>query len=175
MFNVAGKTVMLNAYNNKTDIAFCFFSEKEIAYDCRSLDQQKHMMMREFECEGLRIPELLEEMNRCDDFYFDKLCQIRMGSWSKVRVALVGDAAYCPLPAAGMGGSMAILGATALDDALQKHPCDLRMAFQEDDKSFRPTVERTQSDAIEFGLEMVMPRSEAAIQRRTFISPPADC
>ncbi len=29
MFSVPGKTVMLNAYNGKTDIAFCFFSEKE--------------------------------------------------------------------------------------------------------------------------------------------------
>ncbi len=26
MLNVAGKTIMLNAYNGKTDIAFCFFS-----------------------------------------------------------------------------------------------------------------------------------------------------
>jgi 2-polyprenyl-6-methoxyphenol hydroxylase-like FAD-dependent oxidoreductase len=41
MFNVPGKTVMLNAHNKKTDIAFCFFSEDEIAYDRRSQDQQK--------------------------------------------------------------------------------------------------------------------------------------
>ncbi len=27
-FNVPGKTVMLSSYNKKTDIAFCFFSEK---------------------------------------------------------------------------------------------------------------------------------------------------
>jgi 2-polyprenyl-6-methoxyphenol hydroxylase-like FAD-dependent oxidoreductase len=166
MFNVPGKTVMLNAYNNKTDIAFCFFSEKEIAYDRRNTVQQKQMIQQHFEGEGWRIRELLQEMNRCDDFYFDKLCQIRMGSWTKGRVALVGDAAYCPSPAAGMGGSMAILGAAALADALQKHPGDLRMAFQEYDESFRPTVEGIQADAIELGLEMFMPRSEEAIQRR---------
>jgi 2-polyprenyl-6-methoxyphenol hydroxylase-like FAD-dependent oxidoreductase len=61
---------------------------------------------------------------------------------------------------------MAILGAAALADALQKHPGDFRMAFQEYDERFRPTVEEIQSNAIEFGLEMVMPRSEEAIQRR---------
>jgi len=30
MFNVPNKGIMLNAYNNKTDIIFCFFSEKRL-------------------------------------------------------------------------------------------------------------------------------------------------
>jgi 2-polyprenyl-6-methoxyphenol hydroxylase-like FAD-dependent oxidoreductase len=166
MFNVPGKTVMLNAYNNKTDIAFCFFSEEEIAYDQRDLNQQMDMIRQHFEREGWRISELLEEMARCNNFYFDKLCQIRMDSWSKGRVALVGDAAYCPSPAAGMGGSMAILGAAALADALRKYPNDFKLAFQEYDRSFRPITEQIQANAIEFGMELVMPRTEEAIQRR---------
>jgi 2-polyprenyl-6-methoxyphenol hydroxylase-like FAD-dependent oxidoreductase len=166
MFNVPGKTVMLSAYNNKTDIAFCFSSEKEISYDRRNQDEQRQMIRRHFEGEGWRVRELLEEMSRCEDFYFDKLCQIRMKSWASDRVALVGDAAYCPSPAAGMGGSMAILGAAALADALQKYPDDLRKAFQEYDESFRPIAEEIQANAIEFGLEMVMPGSDEAIQKR---------
>jgi 2-polyprenyl-6-methoxyphenol hydroxylase-like FAD-dependent oxidoreductase len=166
MFNVPGKTVMLNAHNKKTDIAFCFFSEDEIAYDRRSQDQQKDMIRQHFNGEGWRITELLDEMVRCDNFYFDKLCQIRMPSWSKGRVALVGDAAYCPSPAAGMGGSMAILGAAALADALHKYPVDLSRAFQEYDESFRPTVEAIQTAAIDIGLAMFMPRTEEAIQKR---------
>jgi 2-polyprenyl-6-methoxyphenol hydroxylase-like FAD-dependent oxidoreductase len=166
MFSVPGKTVMLNAYNGKTDIAFCFFSEKEIAYDRRKHEEQKRMIREHFEGEGWRTRELLDEMSHCDDFYFDKLCQVRMESWTKGRVALVGDAGYCPSPAAGMGGSVAILGAAALGDALQKHPGDLRTAFQEYDESFRPIVEGIQAQAVEVGLEMFMPRSEEAIQRR---------
>ena len=78
----------------------------------------------------------------------------------------VADCLYCPSPAAGMGGSTAILGAAALADALHKHPGDLRAAFQEYDESFRPTVEGIQANAVGFGLEMFMPRSEEAIQRR---------
>ena len=166
MLNVAGKTVMLNAYNGKTDIAFCFFSEKEIDYDRRKQAEQKRMIREQFEGEDWRTRELLDEMSRCDDFYFDKLCQTRMESWTKGRVALVGDAGYCPSPAAGMGGSMAILGAAALADALQKHPDDLRAAFQEYDESFRPIVEQIQAQAVEFGLAMFLPRSEEAIQGR---------
>ena len=166
MFNVPGKTVMLSAYNHKTDIAFCFFSEKEIAYDRRNLEQQKQMILHAFEGEGWRIGELLQEMSRCDNFYFDKLCQIRMPSWTRGRVALVGDAAYCPSPTAGMGGSMAILGAAALADAFQKYPGDHGQAFEEYERSFRPIAEQIQADAIEFGLAMVMPRTEEAIQTR---------
>ena len=124
------------------------------------------MIAEHFAGQGWRTRELLDEMNRCDDFYFDQLCQIRMGSWSKGRVSLVGDAAYCPSPAAGMGGSVAILGAAALADALQKYPDNLRKAFQEYDEGLRPIVEAIQSQAVEIGLEMFMPRSEEAIQRR---------
>ena len=166
MFSVPGRTVMLNAYNGKTDIAFCFSSEKQIAFNRRKRDEQKRMIAEHFAGQGWRTRELLDEMNRCDDFYFDQLCQIRMGSWSKGRVSLVGDAAYCPSPAAGMGGSVAILGAAALADALQKYPDNLRKAFQEYDEGLRPIVEAIQSQAVEIGLEMFMPRSEEAIQRR---------
>lgn len=166
MLNIAGKTVMLNAYNGKTDIAFCFSSEEEIPYDRRKAGEQRRMIGEHFEGLGWRTRELLDEMSRCDDFYFDKLCQIRMKLWTKDRVALIGDAGYCPSPAAGMGGSVAILGAAALADALQKHPDDLRTAFQEYDESFRPIVEAIQTHAVEFGLEMFLPRSEEAIQER---------
>jgi|SRR6187402_485307 len=166
MLNVAGKAIMLNAYNGKTDIAFCFSSDQEIDYDRRNTIEQKRMIRANFEEGAWRTRELLDEMDQCEDFYFDKLCQIRMKSWTKGRVALVGDAGYCPSPAAGMGGSVAILGAAALADALAKHSGDLRLAFQTYDDTFRPIVEAIQTQAVEFGLAMFLPRTEEAIQDR---------
>ena len=166
MLNVAGKTIMLNAYNGKTDIAFCFSSEKEVDYDRRNTAEQKRMIRENFEDGAWRTQELLDEMMRCEDFYFDKLCQIRMPSWSRGRVALVGDAGYCPSPAAGMGGSVAILGAAALADALAKYPEDLTAAFRLYDEGFRPTAQAIQTQAVEFGLQMFLPRTEEAIQER---------
>ena len=166
IFNAPGKSVMLNAYNGKTDIAFAFFSEKEIPYDYRDQEKQRKMILEQFEGEGWRVPELLEEVNRCKDFYFDKLCQIKMPSWTKGRVALVGDAAYCASPAAGMGGSLAIIGAAALADAFQKHPGNFETAFKEYNDSLRPFIEKVQAEAIEFGLETFAPRSEEAILAR---------
>jgi 2-polyprenyl-6-methoxyphenol hydroxylase-like FAD-dependent oxidoreductase len=108
----------------------------------------------------------LEEAARSGNFYFDKMCQIRMPSWTKGRVALVGDAGYCASPAAGMGGSLAIIGATALADAFAKHPENLEAAFHEYNDSLRPFVEDVQAQAVNFGLEMFVPSSEEALQRR---------
>ena len=166
MYNVPGKVVMLNAYNNKTDIIFCFYSEKEVPYSYRDQEEQRGIILQQFGGEGWRTRELLEELSRYRDFYFDKMCQIRMPSWTKGRVALVGDAGYCASPAAGMGGSLAIVGATALVDAFQKHPGSFEAAFREYNDSLRPFVEDVQAQAVNFGLEMFVPRSEDALQRR---------
>lgn len=166
MYNVPGKAVMLNAYNNKTDIIFSFYSETEIPYDYRDLAEQRAIVVQQFAGEGWRTSELLKEMASRESFYFDKMCQIRMPSWTKGRVALVGDAGYCASPAAGMGGSLAIIGATALGDALTKHPGDFEAAFQEYNDSLRPFVENVQADAVSFGMETFVPRSQEALQRR---------
>jgi 2-polyprenyl-6-methoxyphenol hydroxylase-like FAD-dependent oxidoreductase len=166
IYNVSGKTIMLSAYNGKTDICFGFFSEEDIAYDYRDQVQQRRMILDHFKDAGWRTPELLEEVNACENFYFDKLCQIKMPSWTKGRVALVGDAAYCASPAAGMGGSLAIVGAAALADAFQKYPGDYEAAFQEYNDSLRPFIDEVQAQAVEFGLQTFAPRSEEAIRAR---------
>jgi 2-polyprenyl-6-methoxyphenol hydroxylase-like FAD-dependent oxidoreductase len=166
MFSVPGKTVMLNTYNGKTDIAFCFSSEAEISYDRRKQDEQKRMIRHAFEGGPWRVTELLDEMSESENFYFDKLCQVHMSSWTNGCVALVGDAAYCPSPAAGMGGSVAILGAAALGEALAQHPGDRAAAFHDYERKFRPAIQAIQAQAVEFGLEIFMPASQEAIQKR---------
>ena len=89
-----------------------------------------------------------------------------MPAWTKGRVALVGDAGYCASPAAGKGGSLAIDGAAALADALQKHPGRFELAFTEYNESFRPFIDEVQAAAVRFGLEGLCPRTEEAIRRR---------
>ncbi|OPH51852.1 FAD-binding monooxygenase [Paenibacillus ferrarius] len=166
MYNEPGKAVFLNAYNNKTDIVLCFFSEEEIPYDYRNEEQQRNIILKEFSGLGWRTTELLEEVKNSKTFYFDKLCQMKMPSWTKGRVALVGDAGYCASPAAGMGGSLAIDGAAALADAFQKCHGNFEFAFQEYNKSFRPFIEEVQASAAKFGVEFLVPRTEEAIRER---------
>ena len=80
LYNVPGKAIMLNAYNNKTDIVFCFVSEKEIPYHYRDEAQQRKIIQEQFSGESWRTPELLKAAQESTNFYFDKLCQIRMPS-----------------------------------------------------------------------------------------------
>ncbi len=80
-------------------------------------------------------------------------------------MALVGDAAYCASPAAGMGGSLAIIGAAALADAFQKHRGNAELAFQDYNESFRPYIERVQADAVN-NLDVLNPKPKEAPPRR---------
>jgi 2-polyprenyl-6-methoxyphenol hydroxylase-like FAD-dependent oxidoreductase len=172
MYNVPNKGVMLNAYNNKTDIIFCFNSEKEIPYDFRNQEQQKKIILEQFEGIGWRTAELLEEVTSSNNFYFDKFCQVKMPSWTKGRVALIGDAGYCASPAAGMGASLAVYGATALADALQKHNGNFESAFDDYNKNLRPFIEKVQATA-EFNLRnnFIIATEEAIRKRNTEPSP----
>lgn len=160
------KGVMLNAYNNKTDIVLSFRSEEEIPYDYRNEEQQRKIILAQFEGMKWRTPELLKEVTGSRTFYFDKFCQVKMPAWTKGRVALAGDAGYCASPAAGMGGSLAIIGATALADALHKHNGNHEQAFQEYNTSLRPFVEKVQDDAIGMLEHYLLPRSEEEIRKR---------
>jgi 2-polyprenyl-6-methoxyphenol hydroxylase-like FAD-dependent oxidoreductase len=169
LFNAPGKGVMLNAYRNKTDIIFCFVAETEIPYNYRDEAQQRGIIREQFAGQGWRTAELLDEVAQAKSFYFDKLCQIRMPSWTKGRVALVGDAGYCASPAAGMGGSLAIDGAAALADALEKHGDDFAAAFDDYNQTFRPFIDQVQAEAVK-NAAMLVPRTEEAIRKRNLES-----
>ena len=166
MYSEPGKTIMLNAYNNKTDIVLCFFSPQEIPYDYRNEEQQRNIILKHFAGTGWRTAELLEELKHSETFYFDKLCQMKMPSWTKGRIALVGDAGYCASPAAGRGGSLAIDGAAALADAFIKCNGNYELAFQEYNQSFRPFIEEIQADVVNFNLDVLVPKTEEAIRKR---------
>ena len=166
LFNVPGKAVMLNAYKDKTDVILSFAADEELPFDRRDEEAQRKIIEDRFAGVGWRTAELLEAVRRSRSFYFDKLTQVRMPSWTKGRVALVGDAAYCPSPAAGMGGSIAIDGAAALADAMRDHPDDLGRAFGEYDARFRPFIEQVQAEAERTGREVLVPRTEEAIRAR---------
>jgi len=165
MYSVPNKLMMLNAYNNKTDIVLSFRSETDIPYHYRDEEQQRKIILKQFVDQGWRIEELLEEVQASKTFYFDKFCQIKMPSWTKGRVALVGDAGYSASPAAGKGGSLAIDGAAALADAFQHQKGDFELAFRDYNKDFRPYITEVQADAARM-LESLILRTEQAISKR---------
>jgi len=166
IFSVPGRTALLNGYDDQTDIALAFRTEREIDYDYRDRAQQRGMIHDHFDGLGWKVPAMLDHVDSDDDFYFDKVNQIRMPVWSKGRVALVGDAGYCVSPVAGMGGSMAIIGAARLADALQRHGVDHAAAFQEYHDKLRPFVEEVQEKAVSLGMALMFPSDDTEIAER---------
>jgi 2-polyprenyl-6-methoxyphenol hydroxylase-like FAD-dependent oxidoreductase len=53
-------------------------------------------------------------MDAADDFVLDSMTQVHLPAWSRGRVVLLGDAAWCPTPLSGLGTSLALVGAYVL-------------------------------------------------------------
>ena len=166
VFSVPGKTAMLNGYVDRTDIGFGFRTVGQIEYDYRDKAQQRRFIRDQFAGLDWKVPAMLAEVGESDDFYFDRINQIRMPSWSHGRVALVGDAGYCVSPLAGFGGSMAIIGAGRLAEALARHPDSHPMAFHAYEQGLRSFVEEIQERAATDGLQMMFPADDAEMAER---------
>lgn len=165
--NTPGKTLLLNSYDTTTDVVFVFHADHEIPYDSHDLDEQKQLIRDHFAHAGEPFSDhIVSKALNADNFYFDKLSQNRLSQWSSGRITLVGDAAYCPSPAAGMGGSVAILGATALYDAFLRTGGDFASAFIEYERTFRPVAEKIQTETEEFSLPLIFPDTAEAIEAR---------
>ena len=166
IFSVPGRTALLNGYHDQTDIAFAFRAEKEIDYDYRDRAQQRYLIHRHFDGLPWKVSKMLNYIDADDNFYFDKLNQIRMPSWSLGRVVLVGDAGYSVSPLAGMGGSMAIIGASRLHSALEQYGDDHHSAFQNYYDNLHPVVDEIQKTAALVGLATMFPNDENEINAR---------
>lgn len=108
---------------------FLFRTERPLDYDHRDLARQMDLVREAFGDMGGEVPRWLEELDRTPAFYFDSITQIRMDTWSRGRVTLVGDAGYGPGPAVGGGTSLAIAGAYVLAGELAEAPGDHERAF----------------------------------------------
>jgi 2-polyprenyl-6-methoxyphenol hydroxylase-like FAD-dependent oxidoreductase len=166
VFSVPGRTAMLNGYDDRTDIGLAFRTKGEIDYDHRDRARQRAMIHEHFDGLGWKVPAALRHVDTDDDFYFDRINQIRMPSWSKGRVVLVGDAGYCVSPVAGMGGSMAIIGAGRIAEALARHGDDHAAAFRDYHDRLHAFVEAVQERAANDGMATIFPADDAEITER---------
>lgn len=69
---------------------------------------------------GWEVPEILARMPEARTS--DRASQIRMPSWSRGRMALIGDAAACPSLLAGQGSALAMVEAYVLAAELNRSP-----------------------------------------------------
>ncbi|MEU0312951.1 FAD-dependent oxidoreductase [Nocardioides sp. NPDC006273] len=93
---------------------------------------------------GWVAPAVLDQLTRAESVYFDTISQMVVDRWSRGRVVLLGDAAWCVTLFAGYGSSLAVAGADALGAALERHPDDMPTALREWEAQIRPEAERKQ-------------------------------
>lgn len=124
-------------------------------------ERQKAYLHERFADAGWQTPRVLASMDVTKDFYFDVLRQVRMPRWSRGRVVLAGDAAWCVTPLGGIGATLAVTGAYVLAGELALHD-DPTAAFAAYERAMRPMV--TQGQAIpKFVPRLVHPRTRLGV------------
>lgn len=122
---------------------------------------------------GWRVPELVKAMEASDDFYCERIGLVKLDSWRRGRVVLVGDAAYCPSVLTGMGTTCGVVGAYVLAGELSRlgtgkdasAHATLDNALRAYEDKFRPFMDQVQKGVGEETMlsRMMMPSSEFGI------------
>ena len=97
---------------------------------------------------GWEIPEILKCMSDAKTFYCDRVSQIQMSSWTRGRVALLGDAAACVSLLAGQGTALAMVEAYVLAAELAQARGDHVQAFARYEQSLMPFLRSKQKAAV---------------------------
>jgi 2-polyprenyl-6-methoxyphenol hydroxylase-like FAD-dependent oxidoreductase len=142
LFSVPGKTAGIFRTDGGA-IAQLFFTGPPV----REIEDQQRFVAEAFAGLGWQIPELMKQMRRAGDFYFDSVSQVYLDSWSRGRVALVGDAAAAAGPG-GNGTGNAVVAAYVLAGELAAARGDHRTAFERYERLVRPYVARGQKQAL---------------------------
>ena len=109
---------------------FFFRPPAPLDLDHRDVAAQRRALRAAFaDLDDGDVPRLLDEADRTDAFYFDSITQLRLDTWSRGRVTLVGDAGYCPGPAVGGSTSLAVVGAFTLAGELALARGDHAVAY----------------------------------------------
>jgi 2-polyprenyl-6-methoxyphenol hydroxylase-like FAD-dependent oxidoreductase len=114
------------------------------------------------------IAEILQRLKTCGDLYFDSVSQIQMPAWSKGRIVLVGDAAYCPSLLSGEGAGFALAGAYLLAGELQQASGDHVVAYHAYEQRFRDFIERKQRSAEQFATSFT-PKTRLGLSVRDLV------
>ncbi len=114
-YSVPGKQVgRLSLRNDRTLFLFVFADQRRDRLDPDDTEPQRNVLRAQFGNLGWECPQILAALESCPELYFDRVSQIRMKTWSKGRVGLIGDAAFCPSLLAGQGAALAMIAAYVL-------------------------------------------------------------
>ncbi len=154
--------------DDRTAFFFIFRTPIDQAGIPHDLREQRAALRTQFG-DAWECRDILSLLDKTEDLYFDEVTQVQSPRWSKGRIALVGDAAYCPSLLAGEGASLAMAGAYILAGELADTPADPPFAFARYEKRLRPLIERRQRGAMRLG-GWFAPRTKVGLLARNGLS-----
>lgn len=135
---------------DRTMFLLVFAAEHLAGPEPRSIQERKATLVRVFADARWEWPSIVASLHAADDIYFDRVSQISMGSWTKGRVALVGDAAACVSLLAAEGTGLGMTEAYVLAGELALADGDHGRAFAAYERRLRSFVEGKQKSARAF-------------------------
>ena len=105
---------------------------------------QKAVVQELFQDADWEISRILKGMHESDDLYMQHVAQVRLQRWARGRVTVVGDAGYAVSPFAGMGTSLAFIGAYVLAGEISRQPNNIPAALESYERVLRPYAESIQ-------------------------------
>jgi 2-polyprenyl-6-methoxyphenol hydroxylase-like FAD-dependent oxidoreductase len=139
--DLVGRGVSVYTVRDGRSAAFFTFSSDQLDADLQA--GAGPTLRRVFGDIGWVVPELLRGLESNPSVYFDRISQIAMDTWSRGRVVLAGDSAWCVSLFAGYGASLAVGGADLLGTLLDENP-DLPTALRRWEARLRPEVAKKQ-------------------------------
>jgi 2-polyprenyl-6-methoxyphenol hydroxylase-like FAD-dependent oxidoreductase len=137
-----------------------FGSGEPLDYDYRNTVAQKRLVADRMAGMGWEFPRMIDHMMGAANFHFDSMSQIRMDSWSRGRIVLVGDAGYCVSPMTGQGTTVAMVGAYVLAGELVANRGNLLEGITRYERELHDYTDRNQELALTVSLEPNMALDE---------------
>lgn len=135
--------------------------------DRRDHEGQKRLVAERFAGMGWHAQDVLGDLWNAPYFYHDSISVVRMKSWTKGRIALLGDAGY-GATCGGMGTGLAVVCAYVLAGELAAAGGDHRVAFPAYEDAIRKFTKACQQVAGGVG-GFFAPKTARSLRRRTRI------
>jgi len=114
LYSIPGRMLGRFALHDDRTLFLFVYAASPADPAAHDLAAQKALLRAQFCDAGWECAHILAALDRANDLYFDRVSQIGMERWSRGRVALVGDAAFCVSLLAGQGSSLAMTAAYVL-------------------------------------------------------------
>jgi 2-polyprenyl-6-methoxyphenol hydroxylase-like FAD-dependent oxidoreductase len=143
-YNAEDGIVYLLRPDNHGTMRVCVnYRSEETGAEKLPIHEQKQVLIDKIRGKGWQSERFVRGIESSDDFYLERLSQVKAPRWSAGRVVMIGDAAHCVTPIGGKGTDLAIGGAYILAGELRRHPNHVA-AFRAYEDRLRPYVKAVQ-------------------------------